>query len=151
VTNTNNSANPADPGAVAAALEGLFSTHEARVLGAISLFVGYLSIFFTKVMNFTEMYVGVLGIVGLIILLLLLSKEFDWRSGQAWLRCIAVVVIGIFLTSPQLYFAWTVSVSEARLARNVALDDRALFNPIELRERGGIVNNLGPNRRGQAN
>ena len=114
-----------DPGAVVNALEGLFSTHEARVLGAVSLFVGYLCIFFTKIMSFTEIYIGVLGVAVLIILLLSLNRDINWRSLEVWLRAVVVVAIGILLTAPQLHFAWTVSVSEARLAAEADQSRRA--------------------------
>jgi hypothetical protein len=116
VTPPSSAAATADAGAVTAALEGLFSSHEARVLGAISLFVGYLCIFFTKILSFTNMYVGVIGIAAMIVVLLLLKNDFKWKSPQAWFRHAAVVIIGLVLTSPQLYFAWTVSVAEARMA-----------------------------------
>src|SRR5262245_40344273 len=92
--------NAADPGAVVTALEGLFSTHEARVLGAISLFVGYLCILLTKIMAFEAMYMGLVGIAGLIVLLLLLNKDFQLRTLDSWFRIAAVVVIGLILTSP---------------------------------------------------
>src|SRR5262245_52512600 len=89
------------------AVESLFNTHEARVLGAIGLFTGYICVFFTKIMSFTQMYVGVLAVTGLTFLLLVLNREFDFKSRDWWVRAAAVIVLSLLLTSPQLYFAWT--------------------------------------------
>jgi hypothetical protein len=108
------------------AVEGLFNTHEARVLGAIGLFTGYICVFFTKIMSFTQMYVGVLAVTGLTFLLLVLNREFDFKSRDWWIRSAAVIVLSLLLTSPQLYFAWTVSVTEAQLAAQ-ATQNRALL------------------------
>jgi hypothetical protein len=44
-----------DQDAVAAVVL-LLNSHEARVLGAIGLFVGYLCVLLTKILNFTELY-----------------------------------------------------------------------------------------------
>jgi hypothetical protein len=62
------------------------------------------------------MYFGVLGVMGVTVLLLLLNKERDLRSQEWWVRSLVVVILGLILASPQLYFAWTVSVSEVRAA-----------------------------------
>lgn len=121
-----NSSDSSNSGQTAiSAVQGLLNTHEAHVLGAIGLFVGYISIFFTKVMNFTDMYIGVLGVVALTVLLLLLNKDSNYRSRDWWIRSAVVVVLSILLTSPQLHTAWTVSVSEARLAA-LTEQDRAV-------------------------
>src|SRR3982074_3811321 len=89
-----------------AAISALLDTHEARVLGAVGLFVGYLCVLLTKIMNFTQPAVGVLGVVGLTIVLLLLGKDVELRSPGWWLRSVIGVILVIVLTSPQLYFAW---------------------------------------------
>ncbi len=95
------------------ALGGLLQTQEAQVLGAMGLFVGYICVFFAKILNYTNPYFGVLGVAILTMLLLTLSKAFDWRSPAWWLRSFVIIIICLLLTSPQLYFAWTVSVREA--------------------------------------
>jgi hypothetical protein len=97
-----------------AAISTLLDSHEARVLGAVGLFVGYLCVLLTKIMNFSQPIVGVLGVVGLTIVLLLLGKDVELRSPGWWLRSVIVVILAIVLTSPQLYFAWTVSVAEVQ-------------------------------------
>ena len=115
-----------DPRHAVAAVEDLFNTHEARVLGAIGLFTGYICVFFTKIMNFTQMYVGVLAVMGLTFLLLALNRKIDFKSRDWWFRSAAVIALSLLLTSPQLYFAWTVSVTEAQLAAHAA-QSRALM------------------------
>src|SRR5882724_4709318 len=90
-----------------AAISTLLDSHEARVLGAIGLFVGYLCVLFTKILNFTHPVMGVLGIVGLTAILLFLGKDVELRSPRWWLRSFVVVLLAIVLTAPQLYFAWT--------------------------------------------
>jgi predicted Co/Zn/Cd cation transporter (cation efflux family) len=104
----------ADQQAVQQALAGIFQAHETKALGIIGLLVGYICIFFTKVMEMQSILVGVLGISLTTILLLLLNPELNFRSTQWWLRSITVIILSILLTSPQLYFAWTTSVAEAR-------------------------------------
>ncbi|MCA1416020.1 hypothetical protein I6F30_33580 [Bradyrhizobium sp. NBAIM20] len=103
---------PGDQDAMAA-IANLLDTHEARVLGAVGLFIGYLCVLLTKIMNFTQMYVGLLGVVGLTIVLLLLGGG-NIRTRIWWLRTTIVVFLAILLTAPQLYFAWTVSVAEVQ-------------------------------------
>ncbi len=113
-----------------AAISTLLDSHEARVLGAVGLFVGYLCVLLTKIMNFTQPVMGVLGIVGLTLVLLLLGKEVDLRSPGWWLRSFIVVLLAIVLTAPQLYFAWTVSVAEvqANALQMQAIQARQLAN-----------------------
>ena len=95
------------------ALGTLLRTQEAQVLGAMGLFVGYICVFLAKIMQVTNPYAGVCGVAIITLLLLTLGADFDWRSIKWWIRALAVVVICILITSPQLYFAWTVSVTEA--------------------------------------
>jgi hypothetical protein len=109
-----------DPAQLNAALEGLFQSYEARVLAAIGLFIGYICVFFTKIMSFTQMYIGILGIAGVTFLLLLLNKDADFKSRAWWARSCVVVIFSLILTSPQFYFAWTVSVQEAQNAAQAA-------------------------------
>src|SRR5689334_24406111 len=45
---------------------------------------------------------------------ILLSRQVEPRSPGWWLRSFIVVILAIVLTSPQLYFAWTVSVAEVQ-------------------------------------
>jgi hypothetical protein len=97
-------------------MENLLSSHEGRVLAAMGLFIGYVCVFFTKIMSFTAMSVGVVGVGIITLLLLLLNKERDLKSQDWWFRSITVIVLTVILTSPQLYFAWTVSVAEAQNA-----------------------------------
>jgi hypothetical protein len=115
-------ATAAPAAAVTAVIQGLFDTHEARVLGAMGLFVGYICIFFVRVMSFTEMYVGVLGVALITLLLLLLNRDKGSLS-QGWLqwgiRSFAVIIFSVLLTSPQLYYAWTVSVKDQQFAAQV--------------------------------
>ena len=113
-----------DPAAIAAAVESLLNTHEARVLGAMGLFIGYICVFFTKIMSFTNMYVGALAVAGITLMLLLLNKDLNIKSAGWWLRSGAVIVLTLMLTSPQLYFAWTVSVSEALAAAQAAQESK---------------------------
>jgi hypothetical protein len=75
-----------DPAAIAAAVESLLNTHEARVLGAMGLFIGYICVFFTKIMSFTNMYVGALAVAGITLMLLLLNKDLNIKSAGWWLR-----------------------------------------------------------------
>jgi hypothetical protein len=112
---------PAGP-ALNNAIQELFNTYEARVLGTMGLFVGYICIFFAKIMSFTNIYVGVAGVAIITLLLLLLNKGQDWKSQDWWIRLPAVIIFSVLLTSPQLYFAWTVSVNEARSAAQAAHD-----------------------------
>jgi hypothetical protein len=109
-----------DQPAVLQAIGGLFQAHEVQVLGAMGLFIGYICVFFTKIFSFTHMYIGICGVVGTTILLLLLNKELAPKSFNWWVRFVTVIVLALFFTSPQLYFAWTVSVSEAKLASQTA-------------------------------
>jgi hypothetical protein len=97
-----------------AAIATLLNSQEAQVLGAIGLFIGYLCIFLTKLMNFTQPYIGVLGVIILTTLLLLLGKQNNLKSPDWWLRSVVVIVLALILSAPQLYFAWTVSVAEVR-------------------------------------
>jgi predicted Co/Zn/Cd cation transporter (cation efflux family) len=102
--------------AVAAAIEGLLRTHEARVLATMGLFIGYICVFFTKIMSFTDLSVGAMAVAVITLLLLFLDRDIDFRSRAWWLRSIVVIVLTLILTAPQLYFAWTVSVTEAEAA-----------------------------------
>jgi hypothetical protein len=104
----------ADQQAVQQALAGIFQAHETKALGIIGLLVGYICVFFTKVMEIQSIFIGVLGISLIMILLLLLNPEFNFRSTHWWVRSITVVILSILLTSPHLYFAWNTSVAEAR-------------------------------------
>jgi hypothetical protein len=115
-----------DSSETAKALEGLLQTHEARVLGVVGLFIGYVCVLMTKIMNFAQMYVGALAVAILTFLLLLLGENFQFKSATWWLRSIIVILLCLVLTSPQLYFAWTVSVTEAEAAAQAALDRRVL-------------------------
>lgn len=105
-----------DVQSVANSLEGLLQTQEAQVLGAMGLFVGYICVFFAKILNLTNPYFGVMGVAIITMLLLTLCKTFNWRSPSWWSRSFVIIVICLLITSPQLYFAWTVSVSEAQSA-----------------------------------
>jgi hypothetical protein len=98
------------------ALDSLLQTQEAQVLGAMGLIVGYVCVLFAKLLNATNPYYGVFGVALTTMLLLALSKSFDWRSPSWWARSVAVTLICILITSPQLYFAWKVNVSEAQAA-----------------------------------
>jgi hypothetical protein len=97
-------------------LEGLLRTQEVQVIGAMGIFVGYICVFLAKILNLTNPYYGVLGVAILTILLLTLSRAFNWRAPGWWVRATVIVVICLLLTSPQLYFAWSVSVREAQAA-----------------------------------
>jgi hypothetical protein len=99
-----------------AAVKDLFDTHEVRVLGAVGLLIGYICVFFAKIMYFTQMYVGICAVIVITSLLLLLNKEVNFTSRLWWTRSITVIILSVFFTSPQLYDAWTVSVAEAKLA-----------------------------------
>jgi hypothetical protein len=107
---------PSDTEGAVTALGNLLRTQEAQVLGAMGLFVGYICVFLAKIMQVTNPYFGVCGVAIITLLLLALGTDFDWRSLKWWVRAVAVIVICILITSPQLYFAWTVSVSEAETA-----------------------------------
>ena len=107
---------PSDAQGAVTALGNLLRTQEAQVLGAMGLFVGYICVFLAKIMQVTNPYFGVCGVAIISLLLLALGSDFDWRSLKWWIRALAVIVICILITSPQLYFAWTVSVSEAETA-----------------------------------
>jgi hypothetical protein len=112
---TQHNAGPATEQSVYRALETFLNAHEVQVLALMGLLMGYICIFFTKILNFSQMYVGVLGIIAITFLFLTLVGP-DWRSRHWWLRTLAVIVVALIVTSPQLYFAWTVSVTEAQLA-----------------------------------
>lgn len=107
---------PSDTQGAVTALGNLLRTQEAQVLGAMGLFVGYICVFLAKIMQVTNPYFGVCGVAIITFLLLALGNDFDLRSLKWWIRAVAVIVICILITSPQLYFAWTVSVSEAETA-----------------------------------
>jgi hypothetical protein len=107
--------------AVSRAIEDLFSTHEVRVLGAMGLIIGYISIFFTKIMEVDSFYVGIFGVAMTTMLLLLLDPKLSIDSKVWWARSIVVVIMSLFLTSPQFYYAWTVSVKERRDAKQADL------------------------------
>ncbi|TBF36978.1 hypothetical protein ELG88_17995 [Rhizobium leguminosarum] len=107
---------PSDTQGAVTALGNLLRTQEAQVLGAMGLFVGYICVFLAKIMQVTNPYFGVCGVAIITFLLLALGNDFDFRSFKWWIRAAAVIVICILITSPQLYFAWTVSVSEAETA-----------------------------------
>ena len=96
-----------DPQRAVNSLDGLLLTQEAQVLGAMGLFIGYICVFFAKILNLTNPYFGVLGVALITMLLLTLCKTFDWRSPTCWARCVVVIIICLLITSPQLYFAWT--------------------------------------------
>ena len=86
-----------------AAISTLLDSHEARVLGAVGLFVGYLCVLLTKIMNFTQPIVGVLGVVGLTIVLLLLGKQVEPRSPGWWIRSLIVVIPRNFSWPPSVF------------------------------------------------
>lgn len=87
----------------------------------MGLVVGYICVLFAKFLNVTNPYFGILGVASTTMLLLALSNSFDWRSLTWWIRSLAVTFICLLITSPQLYFAWTVSVSEAKSATEAQL------------------------------
>jgi hypothetical protein len=130
----------ADAAAINAAIEGLLSTHEARVLATMGLFIGYICVFFTKIMSFTNMYVGAVAVAAITFLLLLLDREFHIRSRDWWLRAFVVVTLSLILTSPQLYFAWTVSVTEAEVAA-LAAHERKVHQAIVTSQPSAPVEN----------
>ena len=114
------------PDSVMKGIEELLDKHETRVLGVMGLCIGYISVFLVKILNFTHMYYGVGGIVLTTLLLLLLDKNKNLKVVDWWVRALTVIVICLFITSPQLYFAWTVSVAELQVAADERLErDRA--------------------------
>jgi hypothetical protein len=99
---------------VVGSFKGILQTHEVQVLGTMGLLIGYICIFFAKILAFTNIYMGVLGVGGVTLLLVILDSNFRWQDYKCWVRSIVVIVICLLITAPQLYFAWTVSVSEVR-------------------------------------
>lgn len=110
------------PDSVAKGLEELLDKHEVRVLGVMGLFIGYISVFLVKILSFTNMYYGVGSIILTTLLLLLLDKNKNLKVTDWWIRTSAVILLCLFITSPQLYFAWTVSVAELKVAANARLE-----------------------------
>ncbi len=96
------------------ALDGLFATHEMRVLGIVGILTGYLSVLFVKMIGLLSVWVGVIGIVFMTLMLLLLDPQLAPKSSRWWLRACAVIVISVVITSPQMFYAWTVAVRETQ-------------------------------------
>jgi len=106
---------------VLGALDGLFATHEVRVLGVVGILTGYLCILFVKMMGLFSPLIGVGGIVCITAMLLFLDPKMEVRSGRWWIRVFAVIIVSVVITSPQMYDAWTVAVKEARDSALAAL------------------------------
>lgn len=124
------------PDAITRTFDDLLNTHEVKVLGMIGLFIGYICVFFVKILSFTNIYVGALGISLLTFILMMLDPRRNLGSADWWIRALAVVMLSLFLTSPQLYYAWTVSVSE--LANSYR--DAAIMNSLSPKRAPPIVN-----------
>lgn len=122
---------PPPPTTAVNALEGLFATHEVRVLGAVGLLTGSISIFFVKILGLLSPFVGISGIALVTVIMLLLDPRINPRSIIWWIRMFCVVLIAIIITSPQLYDAWTTAVTEsqnngyAKLGRSIEAAQRS--------------------------
>jgi hypothetical protein len=103
-----------DYGQLGTQLNAVFPAHELRVLGIMALLIGYLSIFFTKILHQTDPTVGVVGIAAMTLLLLFMGPEVDARSRNWWLRSFAIILLTLLLTAPQFNNAWIVSIDEER-------------------------------------
>jgi hypothetical protein len=101
---------------VLGSLQGLFNSHELQVLGAMGLLTGYICVFFAKILNLTNPYTAVSGVACITFLLLAINKDFNWRASVWWIRSFVIIIICLLITAPQLFYAWTVSVAEARSA-----------------------------------
>jgi hypothetical protein len=97
-------------------VEQLLSTHEIRVLGAMGLFIGYMSIFIVKILEYQDMHLGVAFVILTTVSLMFLDKERKPYMLEWWTRVFVVVLLTLFITSPQLYNAWTVAVLEQKMA-----------------------------------
>jgi len=111
------------------ALDGLFATHEIRVLGVVGILTGYLCILFVKMMGLYSPLIGVGGIIFITTILLFLDPRMELRSARWWMRVVVVVIVSVVITSPQMYDAWTVAVKEARDAALAGLSEPAASPP----------------------
>jgi hypothetical protein len=102
-------ANPQD---IVNAFGNLLQTSEVQVLGAMGLLIGYICVFYAKILGFQNIYAGVAGISIITFLLIALTKDFNWFNPVSWIRAFVVIILCLLITAPQLYNAWTVSVSE---------------------------------------
>ena len=82
----------------------------------MGLLIGYICVFLAKILSFTNIYIGVIGVVVITLLLMMLNKDVKFADARFWLRAVVVTFICLLITAPQLYFAWTVSVSEVQSA-----------------------------------
>jgi Zn-dependent protease with chaperone function len=94
-------------------LKGIFNKFEIQVLGMMGLLIGYITVFYAKILGFTNIYIGVSGVALITLLLLSLDRSFTWRQSKRLVRALIVIIVCLLLTAPQLYFAWNVSVREA--------------------------------------
>src|ERR1700726_4212628 len=90
------------------AVESFLNTHEIRVLGVLGIFIGYICVFFVKILSFTNIFMGVGGVALTALILMFLDPKRQIGYLDWWFRVIVVVLMSLFLTAPQLYFAWTV-------------------------------------------
>ena len=125
----------ADFDGVVEGFRGILQTYEVQVLGTMGLLIGYICVFFAKILSFTNIYIAVFGVSFITMMLMMLNKDFKWRDGAYWLRTVVVIFICLLITAPQLYFAWTVSVAEVQAAveahhmNNVDLKERQQIAP----------------------
>jgi H+/Cl- antiporter ClcA len=100
------------------ALRHLISPHQINVLAVMGLSIGYICIFLVKILDLTNIYLGVIGVGLTTLILLFLDKAKDFRSTDWWCRSFLVVLFSLFLTAPQLYYAWWTSVQERQKLAN---------------------------------
>jgi hypothetical protein len=69
-----------DPQQALTALDGLFATHEIRVLGLVGILTGYVCVLFVKMMGLSSPFVGIGGVVLITLMLLFLDPQMDELS-----------------------------------------------------------------------
>jgi hypothetical protein len=138
MTETHGSLDKSSPSREAlTALDGLFATHEIRVLGLVGILTGYICILFVKMMGLSSPFIGIGGIVLITLMLLFLDPQMNLRSFRWWVRVFSVVIMSIVISSPQMYDAWTVAVREAKNEALVQLAQPTQSLP-ELQGKGTI-------------
>ncbi|MCQ1772874.1 hypothetical protein NOI24_16310 [Neorhizobium galegae] len=96
------------------ALGDLLNLFESKVLAAIGLLSGYLCIFFTQWMAISSGYVIAVAMSLLTGMLLMLNPEFKFNEFKWWLRTFTVIIVALFLTSPQVVFALKSAAADGR-------------------------------------
>jgi hypothetical protein len=108
------------------ALQGFFSPFQISVLVLISILIGYICILVTKLLEITDISLGIGAVALLAFLLLTLDTNRSFWSADWWWRTFIAIIICLVIVAPQLNSAWKVSVAEARASAEAQQNRKVL-------------------------